>query len=174
MAAEQNIILGYGKFFIDDEEIALTRGGGSFTIEREYRTIEADGMKASGKDMIVIDRDQAKLTLNALSIFTNADLTKFYPAMKSETVVDVENQGNGVKITSEDELVIKQDDYHTVKWVGKTNKNKGVIIEIKNAVNLENVDWALVDKDEVIQTLTYTSTADMNVKQCEYSITFIQ
>lgn len=172
--AEQNIILGYGKFYIDDVEIALTRGGGSFAIEREYRTIEADGMKASGKDMIVIDRDQAKLTLNALSIFTDADLSLFYPAMESQTVVGVEGGGDGIKITATSDLAIIEEDYHTVKWVGKTNKNKPVIIEIKNAVNLENIDWSLVDKDEVIQTLTYTSTADMNVKQCEYSITFVQ
>lgn len=172
--AEQNIILGYGKFFIDDIEVALTRGGGSFTIEREYRSIEADGMKASGKDMIVIDRDQAKLTLNVLSIFTDADLSKFYPAMKHITATGVEGGGDGIKFSAADELVITEEDYHDVKWVGKTNKNKPVIIEIKNAINLENIDWSLVDKDEVIQTLTYTSTAAMDVKQCEYSITFVQ
>lgn len=174
--AVQEIILGYGKFFIDEQEIALTRGGGQFTVEREYRIIEADGMKAAGKDMIVIDREQPKLTVNALSIFVDADLTKYYPAMKSEEVTP-DAGGTGIKITATDELVVSNNestgDYHTVKWVGKTNKGKGVIIEIEDAVNLENIDWSLIDKDEVLQTLTYTGTADLDVKQAKYSVTFV-
>ena len=39
----QKIILGKGVFSIGDTPIALTRGGGQFTVEREVRQIEADG-----------------------------------------------------------------------------------------------------------------------------------
>lgn len=173
--AVQEIILGYGKFYIDEQEIALTRGGGQFTVEREYRVIEADGMKAAGKDMIVIDREQPKLTVNALSIFVDADLTKYYPAMKSEQVTP-DGGGTGVEISAKPGLEISSEtdgDYHKVKWVGKTNKGKGVIIVIEDAVNLENIDWSLVDKDEVLQTLTYTGTADVDAKQAKYSVTFV-
>ena len=168
----QEIILGYGKFFIDDTEVALTRGGGSFTVEREYRIIEADGMKGAGKDMIVIDREQPKLTMNALSIFTGADLTKFYPAMTSEEVATPTEEA-GTKITANDGLIIGASDYKKVKWVGKTNKNKGIVIVIEDAINLENIDWSLVDKEEVIQTLTFSGTAAMDVKQCKYSVTWL-
>lgn len=167
---KQEIILGLGKFMIDDVEIALTRGGGSFVLEREYRSIEADGMKATGKDMIVIDREQPKLTMNALSIFTGADLTKFYPAMESE---EVATPSAGTKITSALGLRIKEADYHAVSWVGQTNKGQAVKISIANAVNLENIDWSLVDKEEAIQTLTFTGTAEMDVKQCDWSIEFL-
>lgn len=174
--AVQEIILGYGKFYIDEQEIALTRGGGQFVVEREYRIIEADGMKAAGKDMIMIDREQPKLTVNALSIFVDADLTKYYPAMQSQTV-SPDGGGTGIEISAKPGLEISSEvnsnDYHTVKWVGKTNKGKGVIIVIEDAVNLENIDWSLVDKDEVLQTLTYTGTADVDAKQAKYTVTFV-
>ena len=165
----QEIILGLGKFSIDDIEILLTRGGGIFTVEREYREIEADGMKAAGKDMITIDREQPKLTMNMLSILTKADLTKLYSALKSEEV----SREQGVKITSNDDLVIQETDYHRVTWTGVTNKGTGVKIEIENAINLENINWELVDKSEVIQTLTYTGVAEMEDKRCKGNITWL-
>lgn len=168
-STSQEIILGLGKFSIDDIEILLTRGGGTFTVEREYREIEADGMKAAGKDMITIDREQPKLTMNILSILTKADLTKLYPALKSEEV----SREQGVKITSNDDLVIQETDYHKVTWTGVTNKGTGVKIEIENAINLENINWELVDKSEVIQALTYTGVAEMEDKRCKWNITWL-
>ena len=170
VAPSQEIILGLGKFAIDDIEVLLTRGGGSFTVEREYREIEADGMKAAGKDMITIDREQPKLLMNMLSILTKADLTKLYPALKS---TQVSTPAEGIKITSNDDLVIQEADYHKVTWVGVTNKGTGVKIEIENAINLENINWELVDKSEVIQALTYTGVAEMDAKRCSWSITWL-
>ena len=41
--ASDGIILGAGKFYIGETLVALTRGGGQFTVEREYREINADG-----------------------------------------------------------------------------------------------------------------------------------
>lgn len=166
----QHIILGLGKFMIDDIPVLLTRGGGQFIVEREYRIMEADGMKSAGKDMIVIDREQPKLTMNMLSIFTGADLTKLYPATKSTKVT---GDDAGTEITATDGLVISDEDYHKVTWIGKTNKGRPVKIEIGNAINLENIDWTLVDKDEVIQVLTYTGTADLDIKQCEWKVKFL-
>lgn len=169
-APSQEIILGLGKFAIDDIEVLLTRGGGSFTVEREYREIEADGMKAAGKDMITIDREQPKLLMNMLSILTKADLTKLYPALKSSQVT---TSAQGIEVTSNDDLVIQETDYHKVTWTGVTNKGTGVKIEIENAINLENINWELVDKSEVIQALTYTGVADMEAKRCKWKITWL-
>lgn len=39
---------------------------------------------------------------------------------------------------------------------GKTKDGKGVVIKVYNAINLENFDWTLADKDEVISALSYT------------------
>lgn len=45
---KQEIVLGLGKFYIYDGEtpveIAYTRGGGAFTVERVYRPITFDGL----------------------------------------------------------------------------------------------------------------------------------
>lgn len=74
-----SIMLGAGVFSIGGTEVALTRGGGQFTVEREFREINADGDRGPVEGRVVMDGSRATLTLNALTILTNiADL---YPAM---------------------------------------------------------------------------------------------
>lgn len=80
----ENIILGYGTFYIGETPVGLCRGGGSFKVEREYRPIEADGDKGTVKDRVVIDSSKAKLSMNVLHVLTCiADL---YPAITTSTV----------------------------------------------------------------------------------------
>lgn len=74
-----NIILGAGVFAIDGTDIALTRGGGSFNVEREFRQINADGDRGAVKGRVVMDASNATMTLNALQILTK--LADLYPAM---------------------------------------------------------------------------------------------
>lgn len=74
------ILLGLGVFAIDGTDVALCRGGGQFTVEREYRDINADGDKGSVKDRVVIDAERAKLKMNVLTMLTS--LTTMYPALK--------------------------------------------------------------------------------------------
>jgi len=140
------ILLGNGVFSINSTPIGLTRGGGTFTIEREYREIEADGDRGPVKGRIVIDREVAKLTVNALEMFSATDMQKYYPA------IDVtENIATGT-------LKIAEGDYNDVKWEGKTKGGKAVTIEIDDAINMENLEWTLEDKNEVVPTLNFTGT----------------
>lgn len=77
----KEIMLGAGVFYIEDTAIALTRGGGSFTVERTYREINADGDMGPVEGRISLDRSVATLTMNVLTILSRvADL---YPAMES-------------------------------------------------------------------------------------------
>ena len=76
------IMLGLGVFAIDGTDVALVRGGGQFTVEREYRDITADGDKGSVKDRIVIDAERAKLTMNVLTMLTS--IKAMYPALTEE------------------------------------------------------------------------------------------
>lgn len=69
--AADEIILGAGIFSIDNVDVALTRGGGQFTVEREFRNINADGDRGTVKDRVVIDASKATLTLNALTFLTS-------------------------------------------------------------------------------------------------------
>lgn len=78
-----NIILGAGVFSIGGVDIALTRGGGSFKVEREFRQINADGDRGPVKGRVVIDAATATLTMNALQILTH--ITSLYPAITEVT-----------------------------------------------------------------------------------------
>lgn len=69
------IILGVGRFYIgtsatDAEAVALTRGGGSFVVEREFREINADGDPGLVEGRIVKEGGRPKLKLTALQWLT--------------------------------------------------------------------------------------------------------
>lgn len=70
-AGNGEILLGVGKFYIgtsaeDAEYVGLTRGGGTFIVEREYRDINADDDPGSVRDRVSKDTGRPKLTLTAL------------------------------------------------------------------------------------------------------------
>jgi hypothetical protein len=69
--AAGTILLGAGVVSIGGVDVALTRGGSQFTVEREFREINADGDRGAVKDRVVMDASRATLTLNALSFLTN-------------------------------------------------------------------------------------------------------
>ena len=81
-AGANEILLGLGVFAIDGTEVALCRGGGQFTVEREFRDIAADGDKGSVKDRVVIDTERAKLKMNVLTMLTS--MKSMYPALTEE------------------------------------------------------------------------------------------
>ena len=78
------IMLGAGIFKINDDTVGLTRGGGKFSVEREFREINADGDRGPVKDRIVIDASKATLTLNTLEIISK--VTDLYVGLAEETV----------------------------------------------------------------------------------------
>ena len=165
----QEIILGLGKFYIYDGEqpveIGYIRGGGKFAVERVYRPITFDGLKAyAAQDMLTIDEENVSLEMNMLSIFTDADLTFLYSAMKSTT------EAGGTTITSNDDLAIKNDDYRKVAWKGITNTGKPIEITIENAVNVSNIDFTMQDRNEVIQTISYKGIAPKGEVRAKWNI----
>jgi hypothetical protein len=155
MATADKILLGYGVVSVGGTPIGLTRGGSVFTVEREYRNIEADGDKGPVKGRIVIDSEVAKLTVNALELFTAAEMEKYYPAMSVTT-------GTGSTLTST--LSIAEGDYNDVTWTGKTKDGKAVTITLENAINMGNLEWTLEDKNEVVPSLEFTATYDEAAK----------
>lgn len=69
------IMLGAGIFYIGETQIALTRGGGQFIVEREFREINADNDRGPVEGRIEMESSRAKLTINTLQILTRmADL----------------------------------------------------------------------------------------------------
>lgn len=146
----ENILLGEGVFSIGGVDIGLTRGGGQLTIEREYKEVEADGDYGPVKGRVRKIRSIAKLVLNALELIP-ANLPKLYPA------ISLASSGGTDTITGKTD--IETTDYNdTVEWTGKTAGGRPVIITLQNAINMESIDWALQDKDEVVPAITYTAT----------------
>ena len=78
-AGASEIVLGAGTFYIGSTAVALTRGGGSFVVEREYREINADGDRGAVKGRVVLESSRAKLTMNLLTFLTR--ITDIYPAI---------------------------------------------------------------------------------------------
>lgn len=75
------ILLGAGVFYIGVTAVALTRGGGSFNVEREYREINADGDRGAVKGRVVMESSRAKLTMNVLTMLTR--LTDLYTSIEA-------------------------------------------------------------------------------------------
>lgn len=81
--AAESILLGAGVVSIGGVDVALTRGGSQFTVEREFREINADGDRGPVKDRVVIDGSRATLTVNALTFLTSMD--HLWPAVNVTT-----------------------------------------------------------------------------------------
>ena len=157
----KKILLGNGVFKVSTVPVALTRGGGTFEVETEYRDIVADGDKGPVKGRQTIDSQVARLGLNVLTAFNKEEFKKYYP-----TLVD-----DAGEIRSD--LKIKETDYHDVEWTGRTLDDDRITIKLENAINLENIDFTLEDKDEVIPELTYTATYSEDARETPpWSITF--
>lgn len=147
MAAEK-ILLGLGVVTVGATPIGLTRGGSAFVVEREFREIEADGDRGPVMGRIAVDREVAKLTVNALEMFTAADMLKYYPAMANATGT----------LTST--LSIAAGDYNDVVWTGKTKDGKSLTVTVENAINMGNLEWKFEDKAEVVGSLEFTAAYD--------------
>ena len=87
-AGNGEIVLGVGKFFIgtsaeDAVPVGLTRGGGSFVVEREYRDITADEDPGSVEGRVLKDTGRPKLKLVALQWLTKTP--QLYACVKQAT-----------------------------------------------------------------------------------------
>jgi len=152
----EKILLGYGVVTVGTLPVGLTRGGSSFSVEREYREIEADGDRGPVKGRIEIDREVAKLNVNALELFSHDEMVKYYPGM----MVTPDSEVTPTIQTLRSTLKIALGDYNDVTWVGKTKDGKPVTIKIEDAINMENIEWTLEDKNEVVPSLGFTATYD--------------
>jgi hypothetical protein len=159
MAVPNDIILGDGVFSIGQTtsamvDIALTRGGGVFNIEREYRRIEADGDYGTVKGRVRVTKEVAKLSMKNLELIPYR-MDEYYPSMSASATTDITA---GVTCTLTGNPLssnITSADYSFVSWTGYTKGGTKTYIELQNAINLENISWPLVDKDEVVAELNF-------------------
>lgn len=156
-AEPKNVMLGKGVFSIDQKPIGLTRDGGKFTVEYEYREVTADGDRGKVKGRILKEGATPKIELNHLELLTDFDL--MHTGLKSDKSTE-----QGFTVYSGTGKIDDAKDYHTVTFEGETLDHKQVFIEIKDAINLENLELELKDKNEVIDKITFTGTYEENAE----------
>ncbi len=174
MAVPDNILLGDGVFSIGASStsvtaIALTKGGGNFTVERDFHLIEADGDKGPVKNRIRIIREVPKLNMKNLEIVP-ANMEDYFPgASASATSGSTTSTFTTRSLTTN----ITSDDYRFVQWAGYNKANRQTLIYLKNAINMENLNWNLIDKEEVINELTFTGCYDETARNtAPYGVLF--
>ena len=82
----KSILLGVGRFYVgatesDAKAVGLTRGGGSFVVERSYHDINADDDPGSVEGRIWQDEGRPKLKLSALEWLDK--VTTLYTGIKT-------------------------------------------------------------------------------------------
>lgn len=122
------------------ELIGATRGGGTFTVTREMRTPEIDGMRYPFKGSDFVDSVDAYLATTLIEV-------------TADNIADILATGtattSGKKTTVKMATAITSSDYLTnICWVGDLADGQMVLICLKNAINTADFTFTYTDKGE--------------------------
>lgn len=151
-----NVMLGNGLFYFNYGEttetlVGATKGGGSFTVEREFKPIERDGTYGTVKGEVRKISVVPKLTINALELSAD-NLEKFY-GMTATTETEYTKLTEGVEVADSDFLT-------NVAFVGKRADGKQIVIIVENGLGNGNLELAFENKEEVATEVTYEGCYD--------------
>lgn len=120
--------------------IGATRGGGSFTVTRDIRTPDVDGLRYGFKGDSFVDSVDAQLSTTLIEITPDVLTT----ALGGSAVT-----GSSPKQTIKLGTAIDTDDYLTnLCWVGDIADGRYVLICLKNAINTADLTLTFTDKGE--------------------------
>lgn len=127
--------------------LGVTRGGGSFTVTRETRTPEVDGMRYPFKGADFVDSVDAYLSGTLLEVVPN----NFKLLLGTG---DVATSGKKTTITMH--TAVQSADYIThLCWVGDLADGRAVLIELDNAFNTADFSLTFTDKGEGTMTFEF-------------------
>lgn len=147
-ANAKNIVFGEAVVLIDEKLIGLTRDGAKFSVEYEYRAIEADGDRAKVKGRIIKEKAIPKAEINHLELLTR--ITEIHPGLNVDTTTK-----EGYTVISGTGKIDDEKDYHKIEIRGRTKDGRTCTAGIKQAINLENIEWEFKDKNDVIDKVTF-------------------
>ena len=120
--------------------IGATRGGGTFTVTRELRTPEIDGMRYGFKGSDFVDSADAYISTTLVEV-TPDNIKDLLGSGKKTT--------SGKVTTIKMDTAIDTDDYLTnICWVGDLADGQMVLICLKNAINTADFTFTYTDKGE--------------------------
>lgn len=126
--------------------LGATRGGGTFTMTREIRQVEADGVRFGFVGSEIVDSADAYLSLTLIEIT---------PAHLKHVLGNVDVTTSGTKSVIDFRTAFEDGDYLTnVVWVGDTSEGF-VCIDLKNALNTADFTFTFADKTEGTVNVEY-------------------
>ena len=127
--------------------LGVTRGGGTFTVTREMRTPEVDGMRYPFKGADFVDSVDAYLSGTLLEV-TKENFKLLLGTGDAAT--------NGKKTTITMHTAVRTTDYIThLCWVGDIADGRAVLIELDNAFNTADFSMTFTDKGEGTMTFEF-------------------
>lgn len=120
--------------------LGATRGGGTFTVTRETRTPEVDGMRYGfiGSDFI-----------DSTDAFITTTLVEVTPENFKTLLASGKTTVSGKKTTITMNTAISAADYLTnICWIGDIADGRMVLICLKNAINTADFTFTYSDKNE--------------------------
>lgn len=136
------------------EILGATRGGGTFTVAREQRDPEVDGMRYKFKGGTFIDSVDAYLSTTVVEVTADN-----FASLLGGTVTTT-----GKLHTIKMETALGEEDYLTnVCWIGDISDGRYVLICLKNAINTADFTLTFSDKSEGTLAVEFHATqADVN------------
>lgn len=120
--------------------LGATRGGGTFTVTRELRTPEVDGMRYPFKGSDFVDSVEAYLSTT---------LVEVTPSNIKDTLGNATATTSGKKTTIKMHTAVQDSDYiSSLTWVGDLADGQLVAITLKNALNTADFSLTFTDKGE--------------------------
>lgn len=120
--------------------LGATRGGGTFTVTRETRTPEIDGMRYPFIGSDFVDSTDAYLSTTLVEI-TPGNIKDLLGSGRSTT--------SGSKTTITMNTAFEDSDYLTnICWIGDLADGRLVLICLKNAINTADFSLTYTDKGE--------------------------
>lgn len=127
--------------------LGVTRGGGTFTVTRETRTPEVDGLRYPFKGADFVDSVDAYLSGTLLEV----NSSNFDRLLGTGDVAT-----SGKKTTVTMHTAIGSSDYLSkLCWVGDIADGRAVLIEIDNAINTADFSFTFTDKGEGTMTFEF-------------------
>lgn len=134
--------------------LGATRGGGTFTVTREMRTPEIDGIRYNFKGGNFVDSVDAYLSTTLVEV-TEANICDLLAAKKdssaSSTNVNVYKMGTAI----DDDAYLDN-----LCWIGDLADGRFVMIVLKNAINTADFTLTVADKNEGTLAVEFHATQD--------------
>lgn len=164
----QNLIIDSGAVYINYGEsnqrlLGATRGGNSFTVEQEIRTMEFDGVRGQMVGSHRLLGSIPKIMANIVEW----EWQTFLDILPGATKANI--GGTHYRITRSIKTLVDSDYLTNVAIVGECTASDTnlVVCGIYKAIQLENVEFPFNDKDETVASVTFsgcTSCSDLETE----------